>query len=84
MSKGFFIGIIKQRKGTDECWKANYIHSLPGWNSSKGASLEEVIEFQKEQYQSKTMTGEQLPDLVGEYQGPMASGKIIRFVQIEN
>ncbi len=85
MSKGFFIVIKKSaRNRADERWIASYIEPLAGWDASQGKDLEEITQLQKNQYHTKKTANEPIPELVHNCEGPMASGKITRFVEVEN
>jgi hypothetical protein len=84
MSEGFFIDITRHKqKNADERWTADHIKPIAGWSPSKGKDLEEVIKLQREQYHKNKAANAPVPDLTHTSQGPMASGKVTRFVEIE-
>lgn len=84
MSRGFFIGITRSRRNEPhERWIASCLEPLSGWSSSKGKDFEETIRLQKDQYEQRKTANEPLPYLVHSSDGPMACGKITRFVEVE-
>ncbi len=83
MSKGFFIVVRKNfRKNEAQRWAASYIESIRGWTTSTGMNLEEIIQLQKDQYHARKNANELVPRLVHSHDGPMACGKMTRFVEV--
>jgi hypothetical protein len=83
MSKGFFIVIRKNiRKIAAERWAATYIEPMRGWLPAKGKDVEEIIQLQKDQYHARKTANQLVPHLVHRHEGPMACGKMTRFVEV--
>jgi hypothetical protein len=89
MTDGFFVEIIKIRrfkkdsiKGREMLWNATPVESIKGWAVSKGRTPEEAMEGQLLQYLKSCTTSSSLPILVGYKDGPMASGRMVRFIHV--
>jgi hypothetical protein len=87
MTDGFFVEITQRggfshRRSKPITWIAELVDKVNGWPPTKGESPEQAAESQKLQYLTHRTENAALPVLVKENDGPKASGKIVRFIDI--
>lgn len=87
MDSGFFVVVarckVKAPNGAMvQCWSAAPLDPVRGWPATKGDTIEAAVGAQREEYINRAELNESAPELVMANCGPMASGKITRFVRI--
>ena len=90
MSKGFFVVVSRGRRkvfGPDgravKYWSAAPVDkTIRDWRATEGPTVEAATEGQREQYDARRAVNEPVPELLTAGCGPMASGRITRFVQV--
>lgn len=87
---GFFI-VLTERMGVSplsgikiKYWQADLLDPIKGWEKTQGGSIEENIQLQRQQYNERFGTHQLAPELTNVECSPMAIGKAIRFVSIED
>jgi hypothetical protein len=85
---GFFVFLSPNpshraaKNKIDVQWTANLVEEIKFWTTTTGATPDEAMELQRAQYRNKLSTNQPVPVLMDSTDGPMASGKITRFVTV--
>ncbi len=80
---GFFISISSPNfRQKDKVYKSTLVDEIKDWPVVKAGNLGDVIQMNKDQYLQREAEQLSLPALVSQNDGPLASGKITRFVEI--
>ncbi|MDB5491798.1 MAG: hypothetical protein JWO78_1647 [Micavibrio sp.] len=89
MTTGFFVELTERRAGfrtpvPGKPWIGNAVSPPRGWAQTSASGIDEVLRLQVEQYFRRKRAGLPVPDLVSSCDGPIASGRMVRFASIEN